>query len=219
MTFHQEFAVLVSEISATYKNILIFQDFNFHFDKQENSDTKQLLELLNSTGLSHRICQPTHYALTGSYPALDDQKTISSRPHPFNWCWRSPPVRSFSCDSCYKGVTPRLQKWEVRCRHIKGMDSDAFRRHLSQSSLVQSPPSGVEGLVTLDNKTLLTRLDKHSPVTLQTLPGTTQMWVRQRRRVVVRRDVSGRVDRASCSDWHSRQSWQMRLGPSSADGS
>ena len=44
------------------------------------------------------------------------------------------------------------------------MDSDAFRRHLSQSSLVQSPPSGVEGLVTLDNKTLLTRLDKHSSV-------------------------------------------------------
>ena len=65
---------------------------------------------------------------------------------------------------------PRLQKLEVKYRNIKGMDSDAFCHDLSQCSLVQSPPSDVEKLVTLDNETLLTLLDKHAPETKELLP-------------------------------------------------
>ena len=65
---------------------------------------------------------------------------------------------------------PRLQRREVRCRNIKGMDSDAFRHDLSQSSLVQSPPSHVEQLVTLYNETFLTLLDKHTPETKKLIP-------------------------------------------------
>ena len=50
------------------------------------------------------------------------------------------------------------------------MDSDAFRHDLSQSSLVQSPPSHVEQLVTLYNETFLTLLDKHTPETKKLIP-------------------------------------------------
>ena len=60
MTFNEDFAALASEISATNNSILMFGDFKLHDEKQENSDTKQLLELLNSTGLSRWVCLPTH---------------------------------------------------------------------------------------------------------------------------------------------------------------
>ena len=101
MTFHGEFAVLVSEISATNKNILMSGDFNFHFDKQETSDTKRLSELLTSTGLSQSQSTSTP---TGSHPGLGDHNRISSGPNPFHWCWRSPPLRSFPRDNYYKYV-------------------------------------------------------------------------------------------------------------------
>ena len=119
MTFHGEFAVLVSEISATYKNILIFQDFNFHFDKQENSDTKQLLELLNSIGVSQRVCQPSH-----------------RQGHILDWVitWESPvdPIHSTSVEDLQLSdhflvtVTTnmsktRQQRKEVKCRNIKSL--------------------------------------------------------------------------------------------------
>ena len=95
VTFHEEFIVLVSEISATNKNILIFGDFHFHFNKQENSDTKQLLELLNCTGLSQRVCQPTHRQVTFWTGWSQKNLQLTSSIH---WSWKSPPLRSFSCE-------------------------------------------------------------------------------------------------------------------------
>ena len=168
VTFHEEFIVLVSEISATNKNNFIFWDFNFHFDKQENSDTKQLLELLNSIGVSQRVCQPSH-----------------RQGHILDWVitWESPvdPIHSTSVEDLQLSdhflvtVTtnmskPRLQRQKVRCRNIKGTDTDAVCPYLSQHSLVQSPRSDVQELVTLYNETLLTLLEKHAPETKKFIP-------------------------------------------------
>ena len=88
MTFHEEFAILTSKISATSKNILIHEDLNFQFDKQHWHQAATVLELLHSTGLSQRIyqCQPTHRQ---SHPGLSNRKRISRRPYPFRWCWVS----------------------------------------------------------------------------------------------------------------------------------
>ena len=110
MTFHQEFAVLVSEISATYKNILIFQDFNFHFDKQENNDTKQLLELCNSTEVSQSVNQHCQGHI------LD---WVITREYPVHFIC-SPDVEDLQLsDHFLETVTanmskPRLQRREVR---------------------------------------------------------------------------------------------------------
>ena len=54
-------------------------EFNFHFKKQENCDIKQVLEFLNSTELSQKVCESRQLQST-------DHKRISSGPNPFHRC-------------------------------------------------------------------------------------------------------------------------------------
>ena len=105
------------------------EDFNFHFDKQENNDTKQLLELCNSTEVSQSVNQHCQGHI------LD---WVITREYPVHFIC-SPDVEDLQLsDHFLETVTanmskPRLQRREVRYGNIKGIDADAYHHDFSQS--------------------------------------------------------------------------------------
>ena len=159
--FHEDFGTLVSSISN--KNLLIIGDFNFHWDIQDNRQTCLLAQLFDSADLVQHVVEPTHrdghildWAISRSDKAIFVQSVtvddLLLSDH-------------FLVSLTINMIKPVAQKIKIQARNLKRMDINSFRKDLSESKLVMSPPDDVEQLVLLYNHTLSSLLDTYAPVT------------------------------------------------------
>ncbi|KAL8596981.1 hypothetical protein ACOMHN_054712 [Nucella lapillus] len=160
--FREKFAPVLTTLASQHKYLMIVGDVNLHFDEPDDSDTKQMCQLLDSLDLKQHVTVATQ-----------------KKGHILDW------VISRSSVEMVKSVTvedmqvsdhflvtvttnmsrPSRPTKLVNTRNIKGMDKEAFRSDLKESQLVVSPPEDVVTLVPLYNGTLSSLLDTYAPTT------------------------------------------------------
>jgi hypothetical protein len=157
--FHEEFGKLVSSITNKY--LLILGDFNFHWDDQQNRNTRLLTSLFDSSDLRQHVFLPTHRAghiLDWIVSRSDSLKFVQSvtvedlllSDHFLVVCETSL-------------IKPSSKRKKMKTRNLKKIDMDGFCSDLSDSELVKHPPDDVEQLVSLYNSTLSSLLDTYAP--------------------------------------------------------
>ena len=60
LTFLEEFPDHITSLFRSSKNIIIFGDFNIHWNKSENPDTTSMQEILDMHDLNQHIYTQTH---------------------------------------------------------------------------------------------------------------------------------------------------------------
>ena len=165
--FTEEFSKLLETTNQSKGRLVILGDFNIHFDKPDNPDTKHMLKLLDLHNLRQHVAYPTQKA-----------------GHILDW------VLSRNTEDCVTGtrvldlqisdhflvtldldtIRPPRPVSSVRCRNIKKMDTDAFRNDLEHSILLANPPENCDQFAELYSSVLCHLLDKHAPAKVKIIP-------------------------------------------------
>ena len=140
---------------------MVIGDFNFHFDKQDDSYANKLRDVLFSLNCNQHVHVPTHIhghmldlLITRSEEAVV-QSIQSYAPDIFDHTpltfsiqtWRPPPEKKL-----------------LSFRKIRDIDMDKFKSDIQASTLLSHPADDVNELVEQYNSVLTTIMDDHAPV-------------------------------------------------------
>ena len=158
--FIHDFTEYMDSHATTNGHLVVLGDFNIHWDTNLNTAVK-FKQALYSLNLTQHVTAPTHikgHTLDLIITRAQDD-IISPVTH-------HPPVMSDHQPLIFHLQAPKLppEKKKISFRKIKEIDEKKFQHELSQSPLITSPSSTLDGLVSQYESTLSTLLDAHAPV-------------------------------------------------------
>ena len=159
--FHEEFSDFLDAFVAKDKYILI-GDINIHFNNKSDSNTKKLLDTLDSRNLKQWIDVPTHIAgntldwLISHVNADTYVKSINVKD-----CLISD---HFVVSILTELDKQKFDKKYIECRNLKGIDIEKFNDDLLNSELLIQPPDDLNTLANLYDKTVSELINKHAPL-------------------------------------------------------
>ena len=158
--FITEFSDYLESRIASSGKLVIGGDFNYHWNNPQNSETRQMMELLKSFNMLQHISGPTQIA--GN--TLDWILTRES-----DQFLKKAEVGSLISDhhliKCNLNLSkPPLPK-EVRTfRSFKSLDIESFEQDISESELLNNPTADLDGLIRQYNNTFESILNKYAPL-------------------------------------------------------
>ena len=141
--------------------MLILGDFNIHMDLPDDTDCKNMSDLLESMGLIQHVLQPTHelgHTLDLIITRISDN-IIAGCPYTGELFSDHFPV---FCQ--LKSERPPVAVKHLQFRKIKSIDRDQFSEAICSSQLCLEPPDDLDTLVNCYNETLRSVLDTYAPV-------------------------------------------------------
>lgn len=162
-SFIREFASLMESVIPVNHSLLISGDFNYHFQKQDNTDyaLKTFKDLIKSLNLVQHVLVPTHIAgntldliLTREFDnLLIELITFNYLPSD-----HSSIVCSLNIDK------PPPETIQIKFREIQNINLENFRQDIYRSNLYINPPNTLDDLVDMYNSVLTGLIDKHAPL-------------------------------------------------------
>ena len=160
-TFHDEFSIFLDSFVCKDKYLLV-GDINIHFNNKSDSNTRKLIDILDSRNLKQWINVPTHVAgntldwVISHVNADTFINLVDVKDHV---------ISDHFLVSIYTELNkPKFQKKYIECRNIKGIDTRKFKEDLLNSELLYHPPDDLNDLTNLYNKTISELIDKHAPL-------------------------------------------------------
>jgi len=141
--------------------LLILGDFNIHMDLPDDTDCRNMSDLLVSMGLKQHVLQPTHelgHTLDLIITRISDN-IIAGRPYTGELFSDHFPVFSQ-----LKPERPLVVVKHLQFRNIKSIDRDQVSEAICSSQLCLEPPDDLDTLVNCYNGTLRSVLDIYAPV-------------------------------------------------------
>ena len=160
-TFITEFSDYLESLVMSSEPLLILGDFNIHMDLPDDTDCKNMSDLLESMGLIQHVQQPTHelgHTLDLIITRISDN-IIAGRPYTGELFSDHFPV---FCQ--LKSERPPVAVKHLQFRKIKSIDRDQFSEAICSSQLCLEPPDDLDTLVNCYNETLRSVLDTYAPV-------------------------------------------------------
>ena len=160
-TFITEFSDYLESLVMSSEPLLILGDFNIHMDLPDDTDCKNMSDLLESMGLIQHVLQPTHelgHTLDLIITRISDN-IIAGRPYTGELFSDHFPV---FCQ--LKSERPPVAVKHLQFRKIKSIDRDQFSEAICSSQLCLEPPDDLDTLVNCYNETLRSVLDTYAPV-------------------------------------------------------
>ena len=165
-TFLAEFSDYLESIVLCQEQLLIVGDFNIHVDVDNDYDSINFRDLLESFGLQQHVTHPTHihgHTLDLIITRQSDQLIKST-----------PRVDRFISDHAsilcsLRSSAPSFTTKIVSYRKLKAINIELLNDDLSNTDLCQNPPSVLDDLVDCYNDTLRTTLNKHAPLISKTI--------------------------------------------------
>ena len=161
-TFLDEFSELLSYLCPQPADLYIFGDFNFHADDMSSSNTKLLLELLDSFECKQYVDFPTH----DSGHCLDllisrsSSRSLLSNVHP-----QFPALSDHYAVLATISVPTKDRPSRVTktIRNLRSIDISSFSQDIHSSALYTAPPTNLSDYLLKFNSILASLLDKHAP--------------------------------------------------------
>ncbi|XP_068707911.1 uncharacterized protein [Montipora foliosa] len=160
-TFITEFSDYLESLVMSSEPLLILGDFNIHMDLPDDTDCRNMSDLLVSMGLKQHVLQPTHergHTLDSIITRISDN-IIAGRPFTGELFSDHFPV---FCQ--LKPERPLVTVKHLQFRKIKSIDRDQFSEAICSSQLCLEPPDDLDTLVNCYNETLRSVLDIYTPV-------------------------------------------------------
>ena len=160
-TFITEFSDYLESLVMSSEPLLILGDFNIHMDLPDDTDCRNMCDLLVSMGLKQHVLQPTHergHTLDLIITRISDN-IIAGRPFTGELFSDHFPV---FCQ--LKPERPLVAVKHLQFRKIKSIDRDQFSEAICSSQLCLEPPDDLDTLVNCYNETLRSVLDIYAPV-------------------------------------------------------
>ena len=160
-TFITEFSDYLESLVMSSEPLLILGDFNIHMDLPDDTDCRNMSDLLVSMGLKQHVLQPTHelgHTLDLIITRISDN-IIAGRPYTGELFSDHFPV---FCQ--LKPERPLVAVKHLQFRKIKSIDRDQFSEAICSSQLCLEPPDDLDTLVNCYNETLRSVLDIYAPV-------------------------------------------------------
>ena len=160
-TFITEFSDYLESLVMSSEPLLILGDFNIHMDLPDDTDCRNMSDLLVSMGLKQHVLQPTHelgHTLDLIITRISDI-IIAGRPYTGELFSDHFPV---FCQ--LKPERPLVAVKHLQFRKIKSIDRDQFSEAICSSQLCLEPPDDLDTLVNCYNETLRSALDIYAPV-------------------------------------------------------
>ena len=151
---------------ATFGDLLLVEDFNFHLEDSMDYDAKRFLTLLNSFGLIQHVTTPTH-----KDGGLLDLVITRSSEKILKEVKVTPPSFSDHGVVHFKLAIekPPYPQKRIQYRKLKLLDRDKFQSDIMESTLYSAPESSLYALVDQYNSVLSELLEKHAPVKQATI--------------------------------------------------
>ncbi|CAB4003826.1 Hypothetical predicted protein [Paramuricea clavata] len=158
--FLSEFADYMESFIMCTEPIIITGDFNFHVDNANDPSAAAFMDLLDSMDLVQHVSSSTQVSRhTLDLIITRKMDTIITSP-PINDTFLSD-HSTVLCD--LKLTRATVKPGETSYRKLKGIDFDLFKKDILSSTLCQTPPDNLDGLIGCYNTTLSIVLDKHAP--------------------------------------------------------
>ena len=159
-TFITEFSDYLESLVMSSEPLLILGDFNIHMDLPDDTDCRNMSDLLVSMGLKQRVLQPTHelgHTLDLFFTRISDNIIAG---HPYTGELFSDYFPVF-CQ--LKPERPLVAVKHLQFRKIKSIDRDQFSEAICSSWLCLEPSGDLDTLVNC-YETLRSVLDIYAPV-------------------------------------------------------
>lgn len=160
-TFFTEFSDYLESLVMSSEPLLILGDFNIQMDLPDDTDCRNLSDVLESMGLTQHVLQSTHelgHTLDLIITHISDN-IIAARPYTGELFSDHFPV------FCHlKPKRPQVDVKRMQFRKIKSIDPDKFSEAIRSSQLRHEPPANLDALVSCYNETLRSVLDMYAPV-------------------------------------------------------
>ena len=140
-TFITEFSDYLESSVMSREPLLILGDFNIHMDLPDDTDCRNMSDLLVSMGLKQHVLQPTHelgHTLDLIITRISDN-IIAGRPY---------------TGEVFSDHFPVLAVKHLQFRKIKSIDRDQFSEASCSFQLCLEPPDDLDTLVNCYNETL-----------------------------------------------------------------
>ena len=162
--FFEEFATLIDELSSMSDEVIIAGDYNIHWDKPTETETKHLVELLHSANMVQHVKDRTHI----SGHIIDLVVTREGHDILGNVHVSSMLSDHFVVQADLRMSRPRPQEKSVSYRKYDAINMDEFSDELLKSQLLTDPSDTLDTLVDQYNDSLKCLLDKHAPMKTKT---------------------------------------------------
>jgi hypothetical protein len=160
--FFDEFTQLLAHFNSIRGEVVIVGDFNFHFNKHDNTNTIQLKEIFDTFGLQQHVKEPTHrcgnildliLSRNGSLVSNCSVSDLNSDHH----------CILFNLE--FSGPTSSIK--EIQYRKTKSIDMTHFKRDI-KAKIGTLPDSEIHSMDLLNSlvntyNSLTLVLDKHAP--------------------------------------------------------
>ena len=160
-TFITDFSDYLESLVISSETLLILGDFNIHMYLTDDTDCRNMSDLLVSVGLKQHVLQPTH-ELGHTLDLIitrESDNIITGRPYSGELFSDHFPVFCQLKPERPPGAVKNLQ-----FRKIKSIDRDQFCEAICSSQLCLEPPNDLDILVNCYNETLRSVLDIYAPV-------------------------------------------------------
>ena len=160
-TIITEFSDYLESLVMSSEPLLILGDFNIHMDLHDDTDCRNMSDLLVSMGLKQHVLQPTHelgHTLDLIITHISDN-IIAGRPYTGELFSDHLPV---FCQ--LKPERPLVAVKHLQFRKIKSIDRHQFSEVICSTQLCLEPPDDLDTLVNCYNETLRSVLDICAPV-------------------------------------------------------
>jgi hypothetical protein len=154
----------MESLAVASGKVIIIGDFNFPME-QESVDSVKLSELLQSTGFSQHVRDPTHVSqhMLDLVISRPDDKLISSTTV-------SSLITDHHAVHCKLNThKPCLPEKTITCRSYKKVDREELSKDLNDMSIIQSPAKNLDELIDQYNSDILHVINKHAPEKTKTV--------------------------------------------------
>ena len=160
-TFLDEFQTYIDSRVTMSGKLIVLGDFNFHYEKSNQPDTKKLHDLIFSLNLKQHVSETTHihgHQLDLVVSREDEISIQSIEVHP-------PTISDHSLISFeVKGKVGKSSKKIISFRKIDSIDLSEFKEDVAACSFVTSPAHDVVSLSKQYEEDLRRILDQHAPL-------------------------------------------------------
>lgn len=161
--FLDDFSRLADGHATTTGQLVLLGDFNLHYDSKQDSHTQRFSDMMDAMDLHQRVEEQTHdkgHTLDLVITRKEEADLVNN----LEVCPLSG-LDHYSISFTMPFKKPEPERKTTKSRNIKNIDIDQLSEDVTNSKLVQDPPTDLNELVLCYNSTLRSLFDKHAPVT------------------------------------------------------